>query len=212
MDPVLAYRQLVTAAALVLTACAAALDLTACATAVDLTACATSGVKRFTWFAPDGTRHRAGREVDAHVQLDPGEDRGPGSLACSRDADCRERPGGVCRTTWVPAAYKHHNCIYDECRNARDCGAGAICVPPGVWFETYRCIRASCRSNADCKQRPGGHCRFMSERFGCIYRDDPCDVKRSCPKRPEPSGMLRDMRCVLTDGGARCEPDPGPPP
>jgi hypothetical protein len=49
--------------------------------------------------------------------------------------------------------------------------------------------------------------RGDSKRFGCVYRDDPCDVDRRC--EPEPN---RDRSCALTPQGARCVPVPDPPP
>jgi hypothetical protein len=176
-----------------------------------LAGCASSAVPRTTWTAPDGSKHQAGREADAYVHADDLES-GMGSRECDEDSDCDERSGGVCITTRVPAGYSNHSCRYDACRSDADCKGEALCVPAGVIAPVARCVRASCRSNADCGG--DGRCRMMllrpgsdARRFGCVGAGDPCDVDRPCPPQDG-----REQVCIMTDEGARCELDPGPPP
>jgi len=177
-----------------------------------LAGCASSAIPAWTWTAPDGSEHAAGREADARVaQLDP-EDGGDGSWECTTDRDCDDRPGGVCVASYVPAGYQNVDCRYDACRVDRDCGADAICIPAGVVGPTSTCAKASCRSNEDCAGE--ARCRMMAagvaspiQRFGCVGPDDPCDRGRPCPPLDG-----RDRICVMGDDGVRCELDPGPPP
>jgi hypothetical protein len=106
-------------------------------------------------------------------------------------------------------------CLYDGCAADGDCGPGLRCFPTGYSNENGPlCLKASCRTSADCKAGPGGACveyRPLPAFCGiqlplevyCQYTNDLCRSPADCPPNPAwPSGSA----CVPDEDGhgTRC--------
>lgn len=141
-----------------------------------------------------GWRHRA-RVVACPSLLPRGDvmcDAG-GAGECSRDADCVERPNGLCR---VGFDIGDCGCHYG-CRTDADCGPGHVCQcgdPIGY------CIASTCTSDTDCggglcaTYDSGPECGQVS--YACQTPHDTCSATEDCaPQRAE---------CVLVDGRRAC--------
>lgn len=120
---------------------------------------------------------------------------------CCTSEDCVDGEDGGCfysedRHCWGPVMMPHNQCFYTQCDDDGDCeGEGEMmCIEAGV-FNLLRntCAYASCKTAADCSERPGGYCKpFMDyccpiqiSGFYCVdpavcETDDDCDGYRAC--------------------------------
>ncbi len=105
---------------------------------------------------------------EASVALPPS-----GPEACATDADC---PGGYCFTEGLEAQYSRvfrdcpdgvawrathplHRCLRAGCRSDAECAAGTRCADVQMLpFPQRTCVPATCRTQWDCRARVFGRC------------------------------------------------------
>lgn len=141
---------------------------------------------------PDGTIHRvAALACNTSAPACGGtEDQ----INCQSDAECAEAPNGRCASgTGVDFGgdYSYCGCVY-PCETDTDCGAGLVCVCPGV-VETgapwSTCQAAVCATGADCDS---GECGISSFNDGCGEI-----VQLAC--RDESDACRLDTECGATE-------------
>jgi len=121
------------------------------------------------------------------------------SVSCQSDADCVQRPLGVCAQAHQLGGYC--GCFYGFCEKDADCGAGSICLCGGPVGGT--CVPATCMSDAGC---PAGFlcasssssCGGGRSAFACQSAADECLGDGDCP--------INDL-CVLQAGKRSCVPN-----
>ena len=88
---------------------------------------------------------------------------------CCTSDECTDGADGGCffsedRSCGGPYMMPHNMCFYTQCEDDSACDFGLMCIEQGV-FNLFRntCAPATCRTEADCADRPGGYCRpFMN--------------------------------------------------
>jgi hypothetical protein len=120
-------------------------------------------------------------------------------IGCLVDADCTERPNGMCLVQGGDGAVC--DCKY-ACASDADCDPGTVCVPPEIWEPLpsfAQCVQAGCITDADC---PSGEC-------GVATYDDGCGAGASLGCRAADDVCRLDVDCdEAVDGGDRCSWDP----
>jgi hypothetical protein len=136
---------------------------------------------------------------------------------CCTSADCAT---GACypasKLDFCGGAFPAFNvCIADECQQDGDCAAGEICAPAGAYGYPKRyCLKAYCRTNADCTAKPGGACVPIGFNQCCALQLPAglaCAYPGACAKDSDCLGGT----CTIepTQGIATCVPGgPGCPP
>lgn len=140
---------------------------------------------------PDGTIHR----YDATIACDTtfGGQRCEGteeSLNCESDADCTDRPNGVCaHINYVDFGGDTTacGCVY-ACATDADCADGRACVCAGVVDSDNSasfCAPAQCADGADCDTNECGASSYFdgcgySVGLGCREESDMCRLDAEC--------------------------------
>jgi hypothetical protein len=131
---------------------------------------------------------------------------------CHEDADCKEKPNGMCELRFSGFSPAVNACSYG-CVQDSDCGASEVCVcgsaTPfefGQWHPrpAGTCYRTEgCSSDADCA---GKSCSAYDERpgcyspvFACESADDECSVPEDCQGFPAES-------CSFDETHRICQP------
>jgi hypothetical protein len=108
---------------------------------------------------------------------------------CEADADCTEKPNGVCLTrTLSDGSRSHCGCVY-PCTNDGDCGPDQACMCPYVETDgpqVASCVPADCKTNKDCES---GQCGAIVHHDGCSTDmelacrgpNDECRSDETCP-------------------------------
>lgn len=102
---------------------------------------------------------------------------------CSTDDDCRAGVNGSCLRYAGDLVYDI-TCEYDQCFTDADCAEGRVCAPlwdadPRMYAQSNLfCVRAACRSSADC--RDGVPCALEYESLGTNFSPRPNDYFYSC--------------------------------
>ena len=104
-------------------------------------------------------------------------DCGSSEGSCSSDADCTDALYGTCNGEPIVQIC---SCSYG-CASDSDCAADEACYCRGTGS---RCVKAYCRSDADC----GGYlCAFARDTLACHTPDDTCRVADDCAEASCPS-------------------------
>jgi hypothetical protein len=121
------------------------------------------------------------------------------SASCQSDADCVERPLGVCAEAHQLGGYC--GCFYGFCEKDTDCGDASICLCGGPVGGT--CVPATCTTDASCAA--GFLCASSSlscgggrSAFVCQSAADECLGDGDCPS---------NELCVLQAGKRSCVAD-----
>jgi hypothetical protein len=121
-------------------------------------------------------------------------------------------PGGQCGSS---AALTYNVCRSDGCASDADCAAmGGVCGPRGFTTDDLvqggairQCLKANCKSNADCTAETGGMCALVQNgcvpssggiwvpaQLACVYANG-CTSQSDCPARSS---------CRVVNGRAVC--------
>lgn len=143
---------------------------------------------------------------------------------CCVHADCADDPSGTCVVGPLfycggVAPVIANVCLYDECANDGDCGAGESCLPPRVLGEPVRrCVASECGTDADCDTRTGGECHMFRDPcngrvrgFFCTYTDSECRTDDDCPDDPNTPGLEHCAPGPSGDGDTFCDTFVAPP-
>lgn len=133
----------------------------------------------------DGAIDRVGPASCEPIVREPRCDpANPGEEAtCTTDADCVERPHGVCGLHlgfWSPSCV----CIY-PCTTDADCASGQLCVCDPVYGQGSMCAPAGCTSGEACETRRCGvagyygGCDFV-QATACRTDADTCGSTETC--------------------------------
>ena len=100
------------------------------------------------------------------IPLNPAEDCGCAGSSCGADQRCVATEH-MC--SCMPTFTNH--CVDAPCRSAEDCPEGSACRPTSFIFwpmegtargwESGRCVKTGCQSDADCILVPNGRCGVM---------------------------------------------------
>jgi hypothetical protein len=121
------------------------------------------------------------------------------SVSCQSDADCVQRPLGVCAQAHQLGGYC--GCFYGFCEKDADCGAGSICLCGGPVGGT--CVPATCTTDAGCAAgflcvSSSLSCGGGRSAFACQSAADECLGDGDCP--------TNDL-CVLQADKRSCVPN-----
>jgi hypothetical protein len=83
--------------------------------------------------------------------LVPEDECGCGDSQCEGDRTCRSMS-----QTCSCIGARYNSCVELPCKTDMDCGDD-ICIP-STWIWGPRCIKPTCRSDADCNEHPGMRC------------------------------------------------------
>ncbi|MFH1434547.1 MAG: hypothetical protein ABIJ56_02405 [Pseudomonadota bacterium] len=117
---------------------------------------------------------------------------------CCTSEDCTDGEDGGCFyhediSCGGPVYMPHNMCFYTECHEDGDCDEDMLCLPKGVYsLLRNSCAYATCKTQLDCVERPGGYCKPLMNPccpiiagYFCVdpevcESDDDCDGGASC--------------------------------
>lgn len=127
---------------------------------------------------------------------------------CDADADCTDGPHGRCVDAPWGRGAEPCICRYG-CASDADCGAGEICLCPGVVDGSSHCVPAGCTTGADCAS---GACLVNSTSDSCMeYPEVAClDPGRDeCRSHADCGGDGRPgPNCIRSDDLWTCQQTP----
>lgn len=134
---------------------------------------------------------------------------------CCTSADCVE---GLCLAAPVvpicggPQPLEYFTCAVDQCQSDAECVSfGGICAPAGTLSrKVAACAPASCFTDAECDDEPGGICAPVSDPccggpsfLMCVYPDGGCRDFSDCGP-DQYCGVTGDGRAECMDGFVNC--------
>jgi hypothetical protein len=143
-----------------------------------------------------------------------GNDECCNTSQCVNDGTCYLGP--FAPTCGGAVELPHNVCAVEGCQDAGDCpapqaGMSMICAPANtLGYPVSHCLAASCLTNAECTDEPGGHCATVTPSccsgpnvLLCTYPSDGCRSDTNCPGGHCAQDGTR-ARCF--DGAPACPP------